>query len=145
MREHAALCPIGSLSDAQERDPLAVYLVVCGPLGMSTGKIAAQAFQACQRLYAAAADDPELQDALAEWEAEGTRTCTRLAETQHVFDRLCDEVPGAVMVDEGLNEVEPDTATVFASWPMRRSALPTALRHKRCATMRDPTPTPIAA
>jgi peptidyl-tRNA hydrolase len=121
-----------------ERDPLAVYLVVNGALGMSAGKIAAQSFQAAQRLLRQAEGDSELAGAIAEWEAEGTRTCTRLAKTQHVFDRLVAEVPGALMVDEGMTEVEPGSATCFASAPVRRSALPRMLRHKAIAVMRVP-------
>lgn len=136
MRDAQMLCPAGSLSDEQEQDALAVYLVVNGPLGMSAGKIAAQAFQACQRLYRHSQHDPDLADALRQWEAEGTRTCTRLAQTPHVFERICREVDGATMIDEGLTEVQPDSPTVFASVPLRRSQSPAALRHKRCQTLR---------
>ena len=140
-----SLCPAGTLSEEQERDPLAVYLVINGPLGMSAGKIAAQAFQACQRLYQLATEDPALRAALDQWETEGTRTCTRVAQTAHVFDRLILEVPGTVMIDEGITEVAPDTATCFASWPTRRSQTPKMLRHKRVQTMRDPQRLPQAA
>ncbi|WP_217925147.1 peptidyl-tRNA hydrolase [Miltoncostaea oceani] len=123
-----------------ERDhELAVYLVVNGPLEMSTGKIAAQAFQAAQRLFRAAShpDCPlHLIEALRAWEAEGTRTITRVAQTAHVFSRVVAEVEGVVMVDEGLTEVEPGSVTVFASWPIPMGDAPRALRHRRCPLLR---------
>lgn len=135
MSQPRSLAPAGTLTPAQEQDPLAVYLVVNGPLDMSAGKIAAQSFQACQRLLTSAAANPELQDALEQWQREGTRTCTREALTEHAFRRVVGEVSGAVMVDEGLTEVEPETMTVHASVPLRRSQLPAALRHKKVPTM----------
>jgi peptidyl-tRNA hydrolase len=116
-------------ADWQE-DPLAIYLIVNGGLGMSAGKLAAQAFQACQRLMKEAEHNPELAAKLIEWEQEGTRTCTRLAKTAHLFDRACQELQGATMIDEGLTEVAPGSATCFATWPCRRSELPRMLRHK---------------
>lgn len=120
-------------------DELAVFLVVNGPLGMSAGKVAAQVFQAAQRLYAAARGaGPAERAALARWESGGTRTITRIAETAHVFARVVAEVPGVVMVDEGLNEVEPGSATVFASWPLAYRQAPRALRHRRCPLLRAP-------
>lgn len=132
-----------SAATAADGEPgeLAVYLVVNGPLGMSAGKVAAQAFQAAQRLYQAARAEgacPEQLAALARWEREGTRTITRLAETAHVFTRVCEEVPGVVMVDEGLTEVAPDSPTVFASWPIPYARPPRPLRHRRCPLLRQP-------
>lgn len=127
------------MSGAAADDELAVYLVVNGPLGMSAGKIAAQAFQAAQRLFAAApAAGPAERAALTRWQSQGTRTITRVAETPHVFERVCAEVPGVVMVDEGLTEVEPDSATIFASWPLVYRNPPRALRHRRCPLLRAP-------
>jgi peptidyl-tRNA hydrolase len=121
------------MSELNNEDILAIYLIVNGPLQMSPGKIAAQAFQAAQRLFAAASSgqaDSQLQ-ALAAWQAQGTRTITRIAETDHIFQRACDELDGVVMIDEGMTEVPPDSATVFATWPLRRGDLPRMLRHKR--------------
>lgn len=96
---------------------------------MSVGKVAAQAFQAAQRLFAAAGKDAELAHLLRQWQEEGTRTCTRIALSQAVFDRACRELSGVLMVDEGMNEVNPDTATCFATAPLVE--LPQILRHKR--------------
>lgn len=112
-----------------------VYLVVDGELGMSPGKIAAQAFQACQRLYRRAQSEPELARRLDEWERSGTRTCTRRAKTTHLFQRACRELDCAVMVDEGLTEVAPQTATCLATWPLYPDELPRMLRHKGVPVM----------
>jgi peptidyl-tRNA hydrolase len=122
-------------TQTEEQEILEIYLVVNGALGMSPGKIASQAFQAGQRLFAhAAAPDAEseLRQLLDRWKRQGTRTICRVAETQHVFDRVCAEVPGATMVDDGMTEVAPDTATVHATWPIWRHQAPTAIKHKRC-------------
>jgi peptidyl-tRNA hydrolase len=115
-----------------------VFLIVNGSLAMSAGKIAAQSFQAAQRLLDKAGDDPELAEALASWKASGTRTRTKVAPTAHLFERaMRDLVPerAAVMIDEGNTEVDPGSATVIATWPMDESELPRILRHKRIRTM----------
>lgn len=112
------------------RDPLTVYLVVRGPLGMSPGKIASQAFQAAQRLLE---EEWTLEQTmlLEDWRREGTCTVTRIAETEQVFERVRWEIEGSVMIDEGETEVLPNTATLFASLPIRRSRAPSILKHKR--------------
>lgn len=124
-----------------ERDPcidcsddvLAVYLIVNGSLEMSAGKIASQSFQAAQRLIKASQNGakPKYKQLIADWEKQGTRTITRIALTQILFDRACRELDGVTMVDEGLTEVPPDSTTVLATWPLRRSKLPRMLRHRR--------------
>lgn len=115
-----------------ERHPLAIYLIINGPLGMSAGKIAAQSFQAAQRLFAAAADDADLADLLQRWQKAGTCTKTRIALSPAVFDRACRELPGVIMVDEGMTEVDPGSATCFATYPLDEAEeLPRMLRHKR--------------
>jgi peptidyl-tRNA hydrolase len=95
-----------------------VVLVFNGPLKMSPGKMAAQAFQACQRLHEAI--PLERYGEVKAWQ-EHTTTIARVAKTTAMFDRVCGEVPGVVMVDEGYTEVDPDTPTVFASWPALRT------------------------
>jgi peptidyl-tRNA hydrolase len=115
-----------------------VFLIVNGELGMSAGKLAAQSFQAAQRLLAAAQCDAELAEALDEWEAAGTRTRTKIAPTRHLFERAMRELVGehaVVMIDEGITEVDPGTATVIATWPMDERELPQILRHKRIRTL----------
>jgi len=112
-------------------DILAVYLVVNGSLGMSAGKIGSQCFQAAQRLFSAAPDDPGLAALLKDWEEQGTRTITRVALTETLFARACRELPGVAMIDEGLTEVPEDSATVFATHPIRRNQLPRMLCHRK--------------
>lgn len=118
-------------------DGPSVYLIIDGSLGMSPGKIAAQAFQACQRLYHLAESEPELQRHLDEWERSGTRTCTRIAKTRHLFERAASELPCALMIDEGLTEVEPGSTTCLATWPLV-GELPRMLRHKGIPVMNGP-------
>lgn len=124
-----------------QRDPfadnpdeiLAVYLIINGSLEMSAGKIAAQCFQVAQRLLRAAEapeTDPNLVAALADWERQGTRTITRIALSETLFERVCHDLDGVLMVDEGLTEVPANSATVFATWPLRRGELPRMLRHR---------------
>lgn len=123
------------------QDKLACYLIVNGPLGMSAGKIAAQAFQAFQRLQAACETGDcttEEHAALEFWKTNGTRTITRIAETPAAFERACRELPGITMVDEGLTEIEPGSATIHATWPLPRHPGPRLSRHKRIPLMQGP-------
>jgi peptidyl-tRNA hydrolase len=99
-----------------------VTLVVNRALGMTEGKALAQAFQAAERLHRALDlhTGPELTTdrfRLMEAWREHTTTIAREATTQAMFERVCAEVPGVLMVDEGFTEVEPDTPTCFATWP----------------------------
>lgn len=112
-------------------DVLAVTLVLNGALGMSEGKAAAQAFQGCLALYRLAEQEAGLGALLADWERQGWRTVVRQAETQGVFERLCTEVDGVVLRDEGLTEVEDGAIVAFVSFPHRRGDSPKMLSHKR--------------
>src|SRR5438034_6897112 len=107
-----------------QENPIAVYLVVNGSLGLSAGKIASQAFQACQRLLHKARTDSEHRRLIAAWEREGTTTICRVAETETVFERVCREVPGITFIDEGVFGCAPQSRTIHASWPVRRKSLP---------------------
>ena len=55
----------------ESRRSLSVYLIINGSLGMSAGKIAAQSFQAAQRLFAAAESNDELAVLLEAWQSAG--------------------------------------------------------------------------
>jgi hypothetical protein len=66
-----------------------------------------------------------------QWQENGTRTITRIAETPQTFARACAELPGLTMIDEGLTEVEPNSKTVHATWPMKRFPAHKCLKHKR--------------
>jgi peptidyl-tRNA hydrolase len=105
---------------------------------MSAGKIAAQSFQAAQRLFAAAENNGELAALLETWQAAGTCTRTRVALSSFVFDRACRELPGALMIDEGVTEVEPGSVTCFATHPLDERRLPRILRHKRVPVLNAP-------
>lgn len=109
-----------------------VYLIINGPLEMTPGKIAAQTFQACQRLFVKAGECEDTAELIAKWQASNTKTIVRIAETEHVFARACEELDGVLMVDEGKNEVEPGSATVFATMPISRSGkVPQMITHKK--------------
>lgn len=112
-------------------DVLSVTLVLNGSLGMSTGKMATQAFQGCLALYRLAEEDSELTSQLDAWEAQGWRTVVRVAETEGVFARVLAEADGVVLRDEGLTEVQDGAATAFVSFPHRRGQTPKMLAHKR--------------
>lgn len=103
---------------------------------MSAGKIAAQSFQAAQRLFAAAMKDSDLAALLERWQTQGTCTRTRIALSPAVFERACRELPGTLMIDEGVTEVEPGSATIFATAPLIE--LPRILRHKRVPVLNAP-------
>lgn len=105
---------------------------------MSAGKLAAQSFQAAQRLFTAAKEDADLASLLDQWQKQGTCTRTRIALSPAVFERACRELSGVVMVDEGVTEVEPGSTTCFASYPLDENDLPRILRHKRVPVLNSP-------
>lgn len=119
-----------------DRDPLTVYVIVNGPLDMSPGKLAAQSFQACQRLMDRAVSDPSLRAALDAWRSEGTCTVVRVAQTEHIFARAQTELEHVAMVDEGLTEIEPGSTSCLAVGPVRRSEAPRLINHKRLQLLR---------
>jgi peptidyl-tRNA hydrolase len=123
-----------------------VVLVFNGPLKMSSGKMAAQAFQACERLFDEMhAEGLEgMRERMYAWK-EHTTTIARVAKTASMFDRVCAEVPGVVMVDEGYTEVEPDTPTVFASWPAPRAQEHKLLSNAKVTLLRDAVPPLLAS
>lgn len=99
---------------------------------MSPGKIQAQTFQMAERLFRAADEDQALHDLIQIWRATHTKTITRFAETQGVFDRCVAEMEGIVMIDEGKNEVEPGSVTMFATFPINvAQGNPKLMGHKR--------------
>lgn len=100
---------------------------------MSAGKIAAQSFQAAQRLFA----DGRFAVELEAWQRAGTCTRVRIAQTPAVFARACRELPGALMVDEGVTEVAAGAATCFATAPLE-DPLPQILSHKRMPVLNAP-------
>lgn len=106
-------------------DVLSVYVIVNGSLGMSAGKIAAQAFHCGWHVgrYGPTSDA---------WMAQGRRCVVRVAETEHVFTRVIEECEGHLQCDEGLTEVEHGAATTFVTIPYRRDSAPKILSHKRC-------------
>jgi peptidyl-tRNA hydrolase len=115
-----------------------VVLVFNGPLKMSPGKMAAQAFQACERIFDEmhAEGLEHVRERVYAWR-EHTTTIARVAKTTAMFDRVCAEVPGVVMVDEGFTEVDPDTPTVFASWPAAKTEEHKLLSNAKVQLLRD--------
>lgn len=106
-----------------------VVLVFNGSLGMSPGKMAGQAFQGAARWQHSIRNS--YPDESLSWHCEGTRTITKIAKTSAMFDRICAEVPGFIMVDEGHTEVEPGSATVFVSRPFLHKDRPAVLDNKK--------------
>lgn len=122
-----------------------VVLVVNGPLKLSKGKLGAQTAQAIERLFREREQvgittfDEDTVAAAEQFDAwrKYTTTITREAKTTAMFDRVCAEVPGVLMIDEGFTEVEPDTPTVFASWPAVRADEHKLLSNGKVVLMSD--------
>jgi peptidyl-tRNA hydrolase len=114
----------------------AVYLVVNGTLDMSPGKIAAQSFQACERMFeeqhAEGRDD--VRDRIAEWR-RFTTTIVRVAKTSTMWERVKAEVEGVIMVDDdgglGTTEGTAGLETCFVSWPMLPPDAPKILSNSK--------------
>ena len=111
----------------------AIYIVINGPLGMSTGKIAAQTFQVFERLSSeivAVGNEQACERFYRDWR-EHTTTIVRVAKTPMMWERVKAEVGGVVMVDEGYTEVDPGTETCFASWPLLLAEVPKILSNAK--------------
>jgi peptidyl-tRNA hydrolase len=108
-----------------------IVIVVNGTLGMSQGKAVGQAVQAVCRAFG---DVPFRSDqgvAYAEWIEAGTRTIVKIAKTEGIFERLCKEVPGYTMCDEGFTDVQEGDATVFLTGPFLHKDRPKLLDNKK--------------
>lgn len=113
-----------------DRDALPEICIVVAPLGLSPGKLVGQAFQAAVRGLAGRSEFA----LWTEWHAAGTRTIVRFAKTPAIFDRVCKEVPGFTMCDEGFTEVEPETTTLFVSVPFLHCDRPKVLDNKKLSS-----------
>ena len=125
--------------DIPNDEVISVYVVVNGSLGMSPGKIAAQVFHAT-RLWKDylhkqkfLRTEPWVGEgaSVPAWENQGCRVVTRLAETEHLFNRVMKEIDGVGMQDEGLTEVPYGSWTVFITRPFTRANAPRLLHNKR--------------
>ena len=127
-----------------------IVLVVNGPLMMGRGKIACQTFQAHERVTRALAG-VEVADLDHRWTStiawrEHTTTICRVATTPVMWERVLAELDGVLMVDEGFTEVEPDTPTVWCSWPHLPADTPELLLNKKIPLLDDkPLPYEIEA
>lgn len=119
-------------------DIWSVYVVMNGSLGMSPGKMAAQAFHTGYLVGCTVSqqyDLPEHYRDFEEWAKQGRRVRVRIAETPHVFDRVCNECIGASQQDEGLTEVERGSITAFVSVPYLPADTPKILSHKKVQSL----------
>lgn len=106
-----------------------VVIVINGPLGMSEGKAIGQAFQAAARWQHVLKQS--FPDTSLDWICAGTRTIVKVAIKPGIFDRICREVPGVIMSDEGFTEVDADTPTLFFSYPFLHKDRPKILDNKK--------------
>lgn len=120
--------------DGIDRDELyEVVLVVNGSLGMGAGKIAGQAFQFAMRLCWWAPYRQQLWEkkGWADWAEGRTRTIVKIAKTADIFKRVCEDVDGFTMADEGFTEVDAGAETLFVSCPFLHKDRPGILDNKK--------------
>lgn len=108
------------------KDILSVYVVINGSLEMSAGKTAAQSFHLGWYLRSLLVGDQ-----LNGWIEQGRRVVVRIAETEHLFQRVMNECDGCAQRDEGLTEVERGSITAFVTRPYTRVNAPKILAHKK--------------
>lgn len=129
--------PTNELYDGPPVSPedfFSIYVVINGSLGMSPGKVAAQSFHCgwMSNLWSwPAVMEPSHIEAQTKWIAQGRRVVVRIAETEHVFQRVMDECEGVGQRDEGLTEVERGSITAFVTRPYTRANAPKILSHKK--------------
>lgn len=125
--------------DIDRSDIPEVTLVFNGALEMTEGKTTGQAFQSAARLLVALLDESKSMSATAfsawqefmAWHYAGTRVISRVAKTQAIFERICGEVDGYIMVDEGFTEVEAEAETLFVSYPYLHKDRPKLFNNKK--------------
>ena len=116
-----------------DEDIVTAYVVINGSLGMSTGKTAAQVWHTGWRFYHSLLPVPSFLD----WWEQGQRVAVRIAETEHLFNRVMQETQGVVQQDEGMNEVERGAMTVWVTIPYARKDVPKILNHKKIQNYDD--------
>lgn len=103
-------------------------IVVRQDLGMSTGKMIAQACHASLKAYKKS-DSEEV----AEWEAEGSRKVILSPEQENIEDIFNqakrNKIPTALVKDAGLTEVEPGTKTAVGIGPAEESKIDNITGH----------------
>jgi PTH2 family peptidyl-tRNA hydrolase len=94
-------------------------IIVRGDLGISKGKVAAQAAHASLSAFRKA----EISDKFAarEWEAEGQKKVvlkvSSEAELLELYEKMKREIPCALIRDAGHTQVDPGTVTCFGAGP----------------------------
>ena len=119
-----------------QEDPIIMYLVV-HEIGMSTGKIAAQAGHAVGMLYikymmhVGLLSDQKLK-IWQDWQEDSFRKVT-LTANDSKWNKLKAQLSSlgiehAMVIDAGLTEIPRGSETVIGVWPMRKSSRPPLLR-----------------
>lgn len=121
-----------------DNDHLAMYLIVRSCLNMSPGKVAAQVGHGVAQIYdlmegymiSSEDDKVEITDDFWAWKEDSFRKIIlRASELEWI--RIINEVPEIyreTVVDGGFTEIPPNTETVIALVPMRKSQAPQAVK-----------------
>jgi PTH2 family peptidyl-tRNA hydrolase len=126
---------------AGQEDPIVQYFIVRKDIPMSVGKIGAQIAHGAemfvfrykelssltrQLLKQNLADENERVELTERWVNQSFRKVV-LGGKLKDFEKIKSELLVFVVKDAGLTEVEPNTETVIATWPMLRSKCPKVL------------------
>lgn len=120
---------------ADQEDPIVMYLIVREGLGMSMGKTAAQCAHASQMLLLEYLDGAK-DNLMEEW-LKGSFRKVVLKADESEWNKVLDNIPEKgriVVIDAGLTELDPHTATVIGVFPMRKSERPKII--KRLQTLK---------
>lgn len=94
------------------------YIVANKGLGMSPGKLAAQVAHAAVKGFQLSIEDPDLMDAVAEWDSTGhTKIVLEATDTAHLvaFREFAKSrgINSWLIIDEGRTEVAPHSPTAL--------------------------------
>lgn len=124
------------MSEKQDPDAYAMYIVVNESLNMSPGKVAAQVGHAVMELTEKATEI-KISMYIKEYKGEAYESLEhKLYSDWSIWRRNCRKVvlkaspkewralknipPDSLIVDAGYTEVEPNSETVMAFWPMKK-------------------------
>lgn len=108
-------------------DPFVMYIIVRKDLGMSIGKLAAQCCHAVEALHEL--NDKAFDNNLNEWK-QNNRTKIVLSANESQWKKLKTEAvlySHIIVTDAGYTELNPNTETVIAFSPVRKSMRPKLL------------------
>lgn len=134
------------MSDKNDPNAYAMYLIVRDSLNMSPGKMAAQVGHAVMQLahkyadmmiwdlYKLSPGNEDRSKAYITWMSNCRKVVLRANDEQWEALKNLAKIGYelSLVVDSGYTEIEPNSETVIGFWPMKKSEAPQLIKELRC-------------